>query len=127
MVIAAAVVACGGGGDGGTTGGSSGCLVSSVTVGPETLSVTVGQTRDIFAAFSGVNCTLSNTVSWSNGNSSALSLQAEGNTAHVTGRVINAQPIAVTASIGGKPATAQVMVLPAPTIQLSPEIGRASC
>lgn len=117
----ATVAACGGsGGDGATTSGS-GCLVSSVSIGPETLTVTVGETRDLFAAFSGVNCTLAQTVTWSNGNTSALSLQADGNTAHVTGRAVNAQPVAVTASIGGKSATSQVMVRPPPTIKLTPE------
>ena len=122
-VVAIAVIAACGGGAAGNVGstGPSGCLVSSVSVGPDTLSVVVGETRDIFAAFSGVDCTTANTVTWSNGNTSALSLQADGNTAHVTGRVIAAQPVIVTASIGGKSAQSKVMVRPAPAIQLTPE------
>jgi hypothetical protein len=123
-ILCAVFTACGGGGAGGnssTPTGPTGCQISSVSVGPETTSVVVGETRDLLAAFAGVNCTSSQTVTWSDANTAALALQADGNTAHVTGRVSSAQPVTVTASIGGKSASSQVTVLPPPTIKLAPE------
>ena len=123
-ILCAVFAACGGGGAGGNSSTPTvptGCQISSVTIGPETLSVVVGETRDLFAAFAGVNCTSSQTVTWSAANTTALTLLADGNTVHVTGRAASAQPVAVTASIGGKSASSQVTVLAQPAIKVVPE------
>ena len=120
-IAAATLAACGGGGGDNSTGLPAGCQVTSVSVGPDTLSVVVGETKDLFAAFSGVNCTAGLSVTWNTSNASALSLQPAGNVAHVTGRAIAAEPVSVTASLGGVSGASQVMVRPPPTIKLTPE------
>lgn len=121
LVFALGATACGGGGGDGTPTVPAGCQISSVTVSPETLSVVVGETRDLFAAFSGVNCASSQTVTWSAANTTALTLLADDNTVHVTGRASAAQPVTVTASIGGKSASSQVTVVAQPAIKIAPE------
>jgi hypothetical protein len=111
--------ACGGGDNGGTP--PSACRVTSVTVGPDTLSVVVGESKDLFAAFAGVNCTASEPITWSASNTAALSLQPAGATAHVTGRTVSAQPVTVTATVAGVSGQSQVMVRQPPTIELTPD------
>lgn len=116
------VIACGGsGGDGGGTNPSSSCHVSAIIVSPGAVSLAVGETRDLFASFQETNCTSDPAVTWSGSNSSALSLQPDGEVAHVTGIAATGQPVTVTAKVGNLTATSQITVTSGPLIKLTPD------
>src|SRR5689334_18054015 len=85
LLIATVSAACGGASDGGGTTPSSACHVSAIIVNPGTVSLAVGETRDLFTSFQQANCTTDPTVAWTNGNSAAVVLQPDGEVAHVTG------------------------------------------
>ena len=112
---------CGGASDGGGTTPSSSCRVTAIIVTPGTVSLAVGETRDLFTSFQETNCTTDPAVVWTNGNSSAVSLQPDGEVAHVTGVAATGQPVTVTAKVGSLTATSQITVTSGPLIRLTPD------
>lgn len=128
LVLAAVslIAACGGSG-GSDAGGPtvpSGCHITAVVVSPDSLSLAVGESRDLVAAYAGTGCSDKLAVTWSTGNASVLSLQPGtpgSGVATVTGVAAAAQPVTVTASLGGVSGSARVTVLGRPTIKLTPQ------
>ena len=94
------------------------CVVQSVSVLPNPVTLTVSQTTTLTATVSATNCNPAPSVTWSSG-SAAVGLVPSGTTAQITGVSVTAGPVAVTASAGGQSGASQVTVTPAPSISLS--------
>ena len=120
MFLPAAAMSCGGGGADASTGLPAGCHVSAVAVSPTTLSLAVGETRDLVSTWIATGCTDHLPVTWSTSNSSQVSLQSDGEVAHITG-VAPSAAVTVTAIIGGISGRAQITVTSGPSIKLTPQ------
>jgi hypothetical protein len=94
------------------------CVVQSVSVAPNPVTLTVAQTATLTATVNATNCNPAPSVSWTSG-SAAVGILASGLSVQITGVSVTASPVAVTASAGGQSGASQVTVTPPPSISFS--------
>lgn len=121
LAIAILSGACGASSGGGETGmtQSPGCQVVAAQISPETTDVAVNDTINIVVLFSSTtDC--HPTITWSTSDNSVLGVIPDGEVAYLTGLVASAQPVTVTAIVGGVTAHGLVTVKPRPSIKVTP-------
>ncbi len=116
------ITVCGGSGTDEAT-----CTVTGVTVQPNQVTLTLGESTTLTAQVTSTNCNPAPVVTWNSSNPSQVSLQVNGNQAVVTGDALTTlradlaavrAPVTVTAGAGTPvhSGSSQVTVDPAPAI-----------
>jgi hypothetical protein len=115
---------CGGGGT------DEGCTVSSVTIQPSQVTLTLGTSTTLTASVTSSNCGSPPLVSWISSDPAVVSIVANGNQAQITGAALTQvvgrlarlqAPVTISAGAGRpiRTGTSQVTVVPPPEISLS--------
>lgn len=94
--------------------------MTGVAVQPGQVTLSVGQTANLTATLSTSNCSSPPAITWASAITAQVAVQSTGGLATVTGVAPTAAAVSVTATSAGMSASAQVTVLPLPSIVLTP-------